>query len=216
MSSYREGKIYTIRCKTDVSVVYVGSTIQSLHQRWAGHKRHSVEKNHQNMTLYKWIDGNFDDWYIELYENYPCDCREELHKREGQVIREIGNINQRIAGRNPKTYYEENRDKERERKAKWRQENPDKTKDYYNENKDKIIQNVKEWYVNNKEYRKEYSKNWRNNNTDILKEKQKTYYQQKKADIKQIVCECGGHYLNTSGPRHFKTKLHQNWEQQQS
>jgi hypothetical protein len=48
-----------------------------------------------NYSLYYYIENNdWTDWYIELYEKYPCNDRQELHKREGQVIREIGTINQ--------------------------------------------------------------------------------------------------------------------------
>ena len=65
MNIYNNGKIYTIRCKYDDSYVYVGSTIQSLSQRWAGHKKHS--KTRQHLLLYSTIDNEWDDWYIELY-----------------------------------------------------------------------------------------------------------------------------------------------------
>ena len=36
---------------------------------------------------------------IELFENFPCNSKEELNKKEGQIIREIGTINKQIAGR---------------------------------------------------------------------------------------------------------------------
>jgi len=35
---YKNGKIYTIRCKNDDTLIYVGSTIQPLFKRWYGHK----------------------------------------------------------------------------------------------------------------------------------------------------------------------------------
>ena len=53
MSVYNNGKIYTIRCKKVDTLIYVGSTIQSLHQRWAGHKKHS--KTRQHLLLYSTI-----------------------------------------------------------------------------------------------------------------------------------------------------------------
>ena len=34
MPDYENAKIYTIRCKTDENLIYVGSTTQTLSQRW--------------------------------------------------------------------------------------------------------------------------------------------------------------------------------------
>ena len=36
------------------------------------------------------------------YENYPCENEEQLNKREGEIIREIGTVNKQIAGRTHK------------------------------------------------------------------------------------------------------------------
>ncbi len=38
---------------------------------------------------------------MELYENFSCDNVEELHKREGEIIKEIGTLNRCVAGRTP-------------------------------------------------------------------------------------------------------------------
>jgi hypothetical protein len=43
---------------------------------------------------------DWDDWYIELFENFTCDGKEELDKREGRVIREIGTIAHVMAKKN--------------------------------------------------------------------------------------------------------------------
>jgi hypothetical protein len=34
-----------------------------------------------------------DNWYIELHSYYPCNNKEELIKREGEVMREIATLN---------------------------------------------------------------------------------------------------------------------------
>ena len=41
----------------------------------------------------------FDNFYIELIENYPCECKEEMAAREGYWIRQIGTLNATVAGR---------------------------------------------------------------------------------------------------------------------
>ena len=128
MPDYSKGKIYTIRCKTDDTKIYVGSTIQPLSVRFAEHKQDSK----RSYRWYKEID-NWDDWYIELYENYPCNNREELNKKEGEIIRLIGNLNKNIAGRTLKEY-----DDERKNKPERIQQKKEISKIYREENRDII------------------------------------------------------------------------------
>ena len=111
---YKNGKIYTIRHKNDDSLIYVGSTIQPLFKRWYEHKSNVNNETHKsyNMLLYHKIrETNIEDFHIELYENFPCNSKEEWNKREGEIIREIGTLNKQIAGRTPKEYVEDNKDK---------------------------------------------------------------------------------------------------------
>ena len=70
MPDYKQGKIYTIRCKTDDTLIYVGSTVQSLSERMAKHRYDSIKRS--NNFFYQHID-DWDNWYIELYENFPCE-----------------------------------------------------------------------------------------------------------------------------------------------
>jgi hypothetical protein len=44
MPDYKQGKIYTIRCKTDDPLIYVGSTTQSLCERLAKHRYEAIKK----------------------------------------------------------------------------------------------------------------------------------------------------------------------------
>ena len=151
---YKNGKIYTIRYKNDDSLIYVGSTIQPLFKRWHGHKcRVNNEKSKEyNYFLYqKMRETNIEDWYIELYEEFSCESKEQLNQREGEVIRKIGTLNKLIAGRTPKEYVEDNKDKIK----KWFIDNKDKMKQYYKEyrekNKDKLLEKKKEYYKANKD-----------------------------------------------------------------
>ena len=77
MIDYSLGKIYTIRCKSDDSLIYVGSTVQKLSMRWGGHK--NTAKKHPSRDLFVAINNKWHKWYIELYEYFPCNSREELH-----------------------------------------------------------------------------------------------------------------------------------------
>jgi hypothetical protein len=183
MSIYNNGKIYTIRCKNDDTLIYVGSTIQSLHQRWAGHKKHSKTRKH--LLIYSKIDDKWDDWYIELYEEYPCENKEQLNKREGEIIRLIGNLNSRIAGRTDAEYEKDNEENRRQYKKEWREKNKEIIIEKRAEKVDEAKERAKQWRETNKE----------------------------KISI-QIQCQCGGHYLQKGKDRHFGTKLHQQWLKQ--
>lgn len=107
MVNYNLGKIYLIRShQTDK--VYVGSTCQKLCQRFSKHKyihRHKISNTSSFEVL------KFDDAYIELYQFFPCENKEQLHKKEGEIIRMINCVNKRIAGRTKKIYYQENRER---------------------------------------------------------------------------------------------------------
>jgi len=193
---YCRGMIYTIRNIKDDAMIYVGSTINNLSKRFNSHKK--ACKAGLAVSLYSYIENNdWSDFYIELYEAYPCNNRKELDRREGQVIREIGTINKCIAGRTMKEYYVDN---------------PDKLKNYYKDNADKIKEKVKNYQKNNadkikekvKVYRecnadiiKENAKQWRENNADIIKEKRK----------EKVCCNiCGVYTSKHHFARHQKSK----------
>lgn len=147
MSDYSKGKIYTIRCKTDNNLIYVGSTIQSLAKRWSSHKKIS-QKDHTTVAklVHSKYNGDWSSWYIELYENFSCKSGEELRKREGEIIREIGTLNRCIAGRTPlesnRACKAKNSEKYKETDKLYREKNKEKEKNrhkvYDENNKEKI------------------------------------------------------------------------------
>jgi hypothetical protein len=153
MPSYQDGRIYTIRCRTDNTLIYVGSTTQPLAKRWGEHKKDSRTEKCQNILIYKTINNNWEDWYIELYEEYPCDNKEQLNRREGEIIRLIGTLNSRIEGRTKQEYYQNHREK--------------------------IIEAVRLYSINNNEERKEY----RQNHREKIKERKKIYREEHKEEI---------------------------------
>lgn len=141
INKYSDASIYTIRCRADDSLIYVGSTISPIHKRLSAHKSNC--KNGRSGSLYKHIvDNDWSNWYLELYERYPCNDRAELCKREGEVIREIGTINKHIAGRNAKQYHTDNHEK---RIAQM--------KDYNTTNREKLREQMKTYYYTNREKR---------------------------------------------------------------
>jgi len=136
MPNYQNGKIYKLWCH-ETDEIYIGSTTTSLVQRLQKHKQPTAcssgilfEKSNNVM--------------IELMENYPCKNKEELNKREGELIRENNCINKVIAGRTNKQYYQDNHEKIREREKQYRLKNRDKIlelqKQHYQNNREKILE----------------------------------------------------------------------------
>ena len=173
MPDYKQGNIYTVRCKTDDTLIYVGCTTQSLSERMAKHKHDSMKR--PNICFYQHID-DWDNWYIELYENYACENKEQLNKREGEIIREIGTINKQIAGRTHQEWYKDNKEKVLKQR-----------KDNYDNNKDKILQSQKEYANKNKDKIKEYKKEYGQKNKEKLAEANKEYQQNNKDKFKEYL-----------------------------
>ena len=156
MNRYLNAKIYTISCSTNDDLIYVGSTIEKLlSQRFARHKsvyKNPKEKGYSMLLYEKMREIGFDNFYIELYEIYPCDNKQELNKREGEVIREIGTLNRKISGRTKKEfnqdYYQTNKEKLKQDVMEYRENNQEKCKQYFIEyNK---TDNRKEWIKQNR------------------------------------------------------------------
>jgi hypothetical protein len=155
MPDYGNGKIYTIRCRTDDTLIYVGSTIQPLCERLAGHKRDSKKEKQKNRLLFIKVNGDWDNWFIELHSLYPCSCIEELQRKEGEIIREIGTLNTIIAGRSRKENYQDNKkeriDESKERYIKNKEKRLENNKKYYEANKEQVLLKAKEKYKKKKE-----------------------------------------------------------------
>ena len=171
---YKRGKIYTIRCRYDDTLIYVGSTIDTLAKRMGNHRRMSLK---HKISLYNIVENDWDNWYIELYENYPCNNKQELEKREGELIREISTINKNIVGRTPKEYKQDNKEQIKEQRKQYHNNNKknfnEKSRNYYYNNKEKMQENNKKWKEDNKEHTKKSFKNYYQNNREKILEKVK-------------------------------------------
>lgn len=115
----RYGKIYKIT-NTGSDAVYIGSTCQTLEERFLQHLYHyrqwiKSRKNkntkYKGMTSYKVFKDGFSK--ITLIEDYPCDSIRELRKRVGEVIRDYPTaVNLKIAGRTSKQWEAERKQAE--------------------------------------------------------------------------------------------------------
>ncbi len=167
MPDYSLGKIYCIRSyQTDK--IYIGSTCQEyLSSRFQQHKRGRTTSR---------ILIDYGDAYIELLENFPCASKQELHKREGELIRIHKNncVNIGIPGRTRYEYWIDNKETITQQK-----------KQYLIDNKEKVKDHRKQYYIDNKEklrqYNNDYQKQYWIDNKEKLNEYKKQYYLKNKA-----------------------------------
>jgi len=178
MPDYSKGQIYSIRFFDNDRIIYIGSTTQNLAVRFGGHKRDDTT------SLFKYIqenyNGDFKCCYVELLEKYECNNKQELNKREGEIIRKYKEdthyfvINMSIAGRIYKEWYEDNKETLRL-----------KHKYYYQENKEKIAQKAIEYRERNKETTSRYQKEYREANKDYATKYRKEYQEKHKEHLAQ-------------------------------
>ena len=179
MKDYQKGKIYKLYSVSNEDLIYYGSTIKTLNKRLTKHI--NDYKNDRGYTSKKVIAAG--DYKMELIENYPCNSEAELKRREGQFIKNNKCVNEVIAGRTGKEYYQDN-------------------KEYF-----------KQYRENNKEHIKEYKKEYCKNNKELIAERDKKYKEANKEAIaerkkEKVTCECGCIIRRDSLAKHKKSNKH--------
>ena len=211
-NKYLNGKIYKIWNIANDDV-YVGSTCNPLFKRMSHHRGIVNHPKYAHRALYKMMsEVGVDNFRIELIEDYPCENKEHLRKREGHYIRELGTLNMKIEGRSRQEYNELNKEKKQEYMTKYREDKKEeilqKTKEYRDNNIDKI----KQYKIDNKEHILAQNKDY----YQRTKEHQSERQQQEKVKVwknAKIVCPCGGSYTNSHKAEHLKCVRHKTYEQ---
>ena len=136
MVNYQNGKIYRIVCN-ETGEQYIGSTCEPLCRRLAVHKAEMKRSDGTNRYISSFQILKRGSYSIILIENYPCEHKDELHRRERFYLESMECINCR---KRPII----NKDEIKEQKRL-----------YYINNKDTILERQKEqkrlYYINNKD-----------------------------------------------------------------
>ena len=133
MPDYKKSKIYKLESKS--GLIYIGSTTQTLSNRKAGHIQ----------SYKRWLNGGYgyttsfdlfekDGFCVDivLIEDFPCERKEQLHKREGEICKQYTCVNKNIAGRNDKQYRDDKKLEINIRNKIYRQKNNDRIKAFKN------------------------------------------------------------------------------------
>lgn len=187
MPDYSKSIIYKIVCKDlNIKFLYIGSTT-NLKNRINKHKSDCNNVNNKKYNQKKYIkmrkNGGFGNFDIIKIEDYPCNNKREVEKREEEIRIELkANMNARRCYLTPeeKKFYDN-----------------ECRKNYNERNKETI-----------KIYRNEYEKI----NKDVIKEQKKKYRELNKEKLKlKFICECGSECRHSDRNRHFNTVKHQNY-----
>jgi group I intron endonuclease len=179
---FGKGKIYKITNDYNDDV-YVGSTCDLLTKRFSYHRGDHRKERCKNIPIYKLMNEiGFERFRIELIEEYQCQDKYQLRQREGHFIRELGTLNQRIAGR---TRQEDDR--------------KEYNKEYREINKEHYQEIQKKYREINKEHYQEIYKKYKEKNKEQIKIQKS----------QQILCVCGCITGKNGIARHKQTIKHQ-------
>lgn len=207
LAIYLNTVIYSIYCKDEsINDIYIGHTTDFC-QRYKGHKsscNNELSKSYNN-KVYKTIrdNGGWDNWEMNIIEDYPCNNVNEARERERYWIEFLSSsLNILIPSRSKKEYSKlysiVNKEHISNMAKKYRQANQDKIKAYIEANKEKIVEQKKDWYETNKpvilEKAKEnyaankdekliYQKKYAGEHKDVIKEYQNDYREKNKEKL---------------------------------
>jgi hypothetical protein len=175
---YKNGQIYAI-VNEEGKEVYIGSSCQPLYKRWYQHKQDSKRRSHFN--VYKHIEecGGFEKFRIILVEEYPCENKKQLERREGEHIKRINPVGNRfVAGRTQKEYNKLYREQNREGINERRRE-------YYDENRDRINERRREYHEQTCNHINERRRKYYEENRDRINERKRKYYEENRDRINE-------------------------------
>jgi len=200
MEKYQNGKIYKIT-NSENKEIYIGSTCHSLNCRMNGHR--SDFKRGKTISSREIL--KYQDPLIVLIEDYPCNSKDELLKREQFYILNNDCVNKNIPARNDeqKKEYKSEIDKEYRKSNKEsisiKSKNRYATNEEYKakrkaasdvfrnnpENKETIIEQKKDWYEANKDRLIEQKKDWYKAHKEEIKAKNMAHYEANKEAINE-------------------------------
>ena len=223
-NKYKNGKIYCI-WSYETDDIYIGSSYNELDHRLRQHKDNYKKflngkgKYYSSFEIIKYGDAE-----IGIIEEFSCQFRKELTRREGKLQREIKCVNKNIAGRTQKEYEEDNKEQLEEYRKIYREKNKEpiakKKKEYYENNKEPIAKKGKIYREKNKESLIKRNKKYNEKNKEPIAKKRKIRYEKNKEEIaekrkKKFICECGSNIRISDKAIHCRSIKHQKYLEQQ-
>ena len=135
LSRYKTGKIYKIVVNGS-DLVYYGSTCTALSKRMASHRtqyklRLKDPVKYSNVTSFELF--KIGEPKIVLVEDFACERKEQLERRERYYIENNNCVNKIVPGRTGAEYCQANSGKIAEYQREYRQRNVAKSAEYHRE-----------------------------------------------------------------------------------
>ena len=124
MPNFQNSKIYKLWSPSQ-NLIYYGSTVRPLSQRFNEHKCRYKLYTEDNSRVYvtSFEIMKCTDCKMELLEDYPCDNKQQLLKKEAEYIKNNECVNKEIPTRTQKEWWKDNKElnkiKRRERYLKY-------------------------------------------------------------------------------------------------
>ncbi len=149
---FSKGLIYSIVCKTDETLIYIGSTTNYT-KRKNQHKKICRNENNKghNLQVYVMIraNGGWDNFEMKPVKEFPCDNVIQLTIEEERLRKELqANLNTRRA------FVSE--EEAKELRQKYRDENKAEIQKYYQDHKTEAKKYRQEHKTEMNEYAKQY------------------------------------------------------------
>jgi hypothetical protein len=186
---YKKSIIYKIACKTDESLIYVGSTTDFT-KRKSQHKLGCSNENRNEYLTYVYqmirANGGWDSFEMKPIKEFPCENKIQLVIEEERMRKELhANLNKYKAHRTEDEDVEYHKKYNKEYQETHKEQKTVLNKAYYQEHKEQLKEQQKAYQEEHKEQMKEQQKAYREENKEQIKEQKKAYYEANKEQIKE-------------------------------
>jgi hypothetical protein len=186
--SYKIGNVYRIICLIEPNLNYIGSTFDTLRNRWQNHKSKFLKNYKKQCCIKPYFEKyGIENFKIILIKEYKVVDKKHLEAYEQLWINKTKCVNEKSAFTIPFVA-----------KKKYYLQSKEYMKTY--KNMEKRIARKKEWMLENRDVILEKAKKRREEKRDEINEKQN----------EKITCECGCIVARCGRKRHEKTKKHLN------
>jgi hypothetical protein len=137
---------------------------------------------------------------IELLEEFPCENKEQLFKKEGAYIKQLECVNKCVAGRTQKEYIQENKGKISQNKARYYLENLEKMKEknniYREKHREELNEKCRDYHKQNRDLIRIKHQEYRAKHPEVLEKMRR-----------KIECTiCGSTVARSDLRKHERTK----------
>ena len=197
MSDITTGTIYKIICKLDHKFVYIGSSFDTVRNRWQRHKKAyrtwiKDPDSHRPLSCYPYFKQfgleNFKILEIRKYDIHLKDRRCLEAYETLWISKTKGCCNVQL----PVQYHKK-----------------EKRRQYQQDNRESLAEKKKQYQQDHKEHRAEYHKQHRQNNRESYAVRDKKRYETIKDELAvKVQCDCGSIVAKSGIDRHCRTAKH--------